>query len=111
MKLLTTSIAALVLAAAAACGGPEAPASPEVPANSAPSDAPDGLPDGAIRVTDSAEKAYWAVPREDGRVTLYEFMEDGQAGATSSTLEGLKAIYPDIDFTEVEAALAAQLSP
>lgn len=111
MKRLTACAAVLVVGVVAACGGPDAPATPVAPTSSAASATPEGLPEGAIQVSTNTDKTYWAVVREDGRVTLYDFLEDSSAGAVSSTLEGLKAIYPDADFAEVEAALAAQASP
>lgn len=115
MPKLKTWLAAAGLLTLMACGGSEtAPAAPEAPETSqdaaapAPSSdsaasaafvRPEGLPETAIPVTDLEGRVYWVEARENGRVALYSFTEDGQAGATTGTFAQLQEAYPTLDLS------------
>lgn len=115
MPKLKTWLAAAGLLTLMACGGsetaPAAPGAPETPqdaaaptssSDSAASAAfvrPEGLPETAIPVTDLEGRVYWVEARENGRVALYSFTDDGQAGATAGTFEQLQEAYPTLDLS------------
>ena len=112
MKLILTVAGMLCLAA---CGGsdpaPATPAASEAPASSAepePAEAkasdtdivrPEGLPETAIPVTDLDGTVYWVEAREDGRVALWNFMEDGQLSGTAGEFSQLQEAYPTLDLS------------
>ncbi|MBA4226797.1 MAG: OmpA family protein [Hyphomonas sp.] len=113
MPKLKTWLAAAGLLTLMACGGsettpPEASETPQDAAAPAPSSdsaastafvRPEGLPETAIPVTDLEGRVYWVEARENGRVALYSFTEDGQAGATAGTFEQLQEAYPTLDLS------------
>ncbi|MEH6409316.1 MAG: OmpA family protein [Hyphomonas sp.] len=123
MPYLKTLLAAAGLILMAACGGSEsAPATPDgteaAPATDGGSAAqvipteetgfvrPEGLPESAIPVTDLDGSVYWVEPRGDGRVALYSFTEDGQAGAISGTFTQLQEAYPTLDLSPLADQMA-----
>lgn len=118
-----TMLASASLITLAACGGsetvPEA-APPPAPAEaspaietSAPADTSDsamvrpaGLPDTAIPVSDMDGAVYWVEARDDGRVTLYTFTDDGQVGATAGRFDQLQEAYPTLDLSPLADQMA-----
>ncbi len=112
MKLILTVAGMLCLAA---CGGsdpaPATPSASEAPASSAepePAEAkasdpdivrPEGLPETAIPVTDLDGTVYWVEARGDGRVALWNFMEDGQVSGTAGEFSQLQEAYPTLDLS------------
>ncbi len=120
MKTLLASAGVVLLVA---CGGsgpaPANPEGPEAPATSdeggAPQDAaaaddgfvrPEGLPETAIPVTDLDGTVYWVEARGDGRVALWNFMADGQVGATAGEFSQLQEAYPTLDLSPLADQMA-----
>lgn len=115
MPYLKRTLTAASMAFLAACGGsdpaPAAPGGPEVPASSAEPETaaapasdtglvrPEGLPETAIPVTDLDGTVYWVEARGDGRVALWNFMEDGQVSGTAGEFSQLQEAYPTLDLS------------
>lgn len=67
---------------------------------------PAGLPDSAIPVNDLDGNVFWVEARPDGRVTLYTFGENGEAGATAGRFDQLQEAYPTLDLSPLADQMA-----
>ncbi|MBY9065325.1 hypothetical protein K1X12_00350 [Hyphomonas sp. WL0036] len=100
MAQLKRMLGAAALALVAACGAPATASPGDTPASQ--SAQPEGLPADAVKLSSTDGKEYWGVPREDGRILLYETMADGQMAATAGPLKDLETIYTWVDFAPLK---------